>query len=300
MKIVVTGSLGHISRPLTEDLVNKGHRVTVISRKSERRTEIEAMGATAAIGTMHDAEFLATTFAQADAVYVMEATSPESFADSNIDITAVMDQIVGNYKQAILKAGVKRVVHLSSIGAHTNQGNGILKFHYQAEKILDTLPSDVSLSFIRPVGFYGNLLGFIPTIKAQGVIASNYAGDEKKPWVSPLDIATVVAEELTGDSHDRRVRYVASEEISCNEIAAILGAAIGQPHLSWILISDEQLLQGMVAFGMNPTIAAGFVEMNAAIRSGLLYEDYGRHRPVLGKIKVRDFASEFAAAYNQV
>ncbi len=299
MKIVVTGSLGHISRPLTIDLVRKGHSVTVISRNPERKPAIEALGANAAIGTMEDAAFLTSTFAQADAVYVMEATSPESFTDPTLDMTAVMDQIVENYQQAILKSGVRRVVHLSSIGAHTDQGNGILRLHHRAEEILKTLPSNVSLSFLRPVGFYSNLLGFIPTIKTQGVIASNYGGDQKKPWVSPYDIATVAAEELTAYSQNRNVRYVASEEISCDEIAGILGAAIGLPQLRWVVIPDEQLLHGMVAFGMNPAIAAGFVEMNAAIRTGQLYEDYLRHRPALGRVKVRDFASEFATAYHQ-
>ena len=45
--------------------------------------------------------------------------------------------------------------------------------------------------------------------------------------------------------------------------------------------------------------AAGIVEMNAAIHSGLLDEDYYRNRPVLGKVKLVDFAREFATVYNQ-
>ncbi len=37
MKIVVTGSLGHISKPLTIELVQKMHTVTVISSNPERQ-----------------------------------------------------------------------------------------------------------------------------------------------------------------------------------------------------------------------------------------------------------------------
>ncbi len=55
MKIVVTGSLGHISKPLAHELVQKGHSVTVISSKAERKKDIEAMGAKAAIGSMENA-----------------------------------------------------------------------------------------------------------------------------------------------------------------------------------------------------------------------------------------------------
>ena len=299
MKIIVTGSLGNISKPLTKELVQKGHQVTVISSKPERQKDIEVLGAKAAIGTMEDADFLTTTFRGADAVYVMETMGGNSFFDPNLDIIAAINKIGNNYKQAIEQSGVKRVVHLSSIGAHTDKGNGLLAFHYNVENILKQLPSDVSITFMRPVGFYYNLLGFINTIKTQGVIATNYGGDSKKPWVSPIDIAAAVAEELVIPFESRKVRYVASDEISCNELASLLGAAIGKPDLKWVVIPDEQLLNGMLSAGMNPKVAAGLVEMNASTNTGALYEDYYRNQPTLGKVKLAEYAKEFAAVYNQ-
>jgi len=299
MKIIVTGSLGNISKPLTKELVQKGHQVTVISSKPERQKDIEALGASAAIGTMEDADFLTASFKGADAVYVMETMGGNSFFDPNLDIIAAINKIGNNYKQAIEQSDVKRVVHLSSIGAHTDKGNGLLAFHYNVETILKQLPSDVSITFMRPVGFYYNLLGFINTIKTQGVIATNYGGDSKKPWVSPIDIAAAVAEELVTPFESRKVRYVASDEISCNELASLLGAAIGKPDLKWVVIPDEQLLNGMIAAGMNPKVAAGLVEMNASTNTGALYEDYYRNQPTLGKVKLAEYAKEFAAVYNQ-
>ena len=299
MKIIVTGSLGHIGKPLMEELVLKGHTVTVISSNPERRSAIEALGAKAAIGTMEDADFLSATFTGADAVYVMETMGGNSYFDPNLDIIAAINKIGNSYKRAIEQSGVKRVVHLSSIGAHTDKGNGLLAFHYNVENILKSLPSEVAITFMRPVGFYYNLLGFVNNIKTQGVIATNYGGDSKKPWVSPLDIAAAIAEELVTPFEGRKVRYVASDEISCNELASLLGATIGQPDLKWVVISDEQMLQGMLAAGMNPKIAAGMVEMNSSTNTGDLYEDYYRNRPTLGKVKLKEFAKEFAAVYNQ-
>jgi len=299
MKIIVTGSLGHIGKPLTQELVQKGHEVTVISSNPERMDAIEALGAKAAIGSMEDADFLAATFTGADAVYVMETMGGGSYFDPNIDIIGAITKIGNNYKQAILKSGVKRVVHLSSIGAHTDKGNGLLAFHFNVENILNSLPSEVSITFMRPVGFYYNLLGFINTIKTQGVIATNYGGDSKKPWVSPLDIAEAVAEELVTPFTGRKVRYVASDEISCNELASLLGTAIGKPDLKWVVIPDEQMLQGMLATGMNPKIAAGLVEMNAGTQDNKLYEDYFLNRPALGNHKLKEYAKEFAKIYNQ-
>jgi uncharacterized protein YbjT (DUF2867 family) len=299
MKIVVTGSLGHISKPLTQALVERGHSVTVVSSKAEREKEIKALGAKAAIGTMENIDFLEAAFKGAEIVYAMEALGAGVFFDHNLDFIKANTQIGHNYKQAIAQSNVKRVVHLSSIGAHMANGNGILKFHYDVENILRQLHDDVSTKFMRPVGFYYNMFAFIPTIKAQGTIIQNYGGDEREPWVSPLDIAAVIAEEIEKPFEGRSVRYIASDEASPNEVAAILGAAIGKPHLKWTVISDEQLLDRLSTAGMNPATAKGFVEMNAARRGGVLYEDYYRNRPVLSQVKLMDFAKEFAAVYNQ-
>jgi len=299
MKITITGSLGNIGKPLTKELVQKGHEVTVISSKAERQKDIEAIGAKAAIGTMENPDFLSTTFKGADVVYVMETLGAGAFFDKNIDVIDAITKIGYNYKQAIQQSGVKRVVHLSSIGAHTDKGNGLLAFHYIVENILKQLPNDISIKFMRPVGFYINMFAFIQSIKTQGVIVSNYGGDNKNPWVSPLDIAATIVEEIEKPFKGRKIRYIASDELSPNEVASILGEAIGKPDLKWLVIPDEQLLNGMIASGMNPKVAKGFVEMNESIGSGALYEDYHRNKPILGKVKLKDFANEFAVAYNQ-
>jgi uncharacterized protein YbjT (DUF2867 family) len=298
MKITITGSLGNISKPLAQELVQKGHTVTVISSNVERQAEIEAMGAIAAIGSIEDVAFLASAFLGADAVYLMEPPpSPAAMFDQHFDVIGQLNKLAHGFVEAVRKSGVKRVVHLSSIGAHTGEGTGILVFHYNVERIMSELPADVSITTMRPVGFYYNMFAFIDTIKAQGAIVTNYGGDEVEPWVSPIDIASAVAEELVSSVGGRHVRYVASDEVSPDAVAAILGAAIGKPDLRWAVISDEALLGGLKAAGMNPQFAEGYVEMNASRRGGVLYKDYHVHRPVLGRVKLTDFAGDFATAF---
>lgn len=296
MKIIVTGSIGHISKPLTEELVQKGHEVTVISSNSDRQKSIEALGASAAIGTLEDIDFLTTSFTGADAVYTM--VPPGNYFDPNLDLMAHYRGIAHNYAQAIQQANVKRVVNLSSIGAHLEKGNGILRGAYDLENTLNKLPSDVAITHLRPLEFYYNLYGQVTTIKSQGAIISNYGADDHLAWVSPKDIAAAVAEELTTLLSGRKIRYVASDELTGNETARILGEAIGEPDLKWIIISNEELEKNLVAVGMNPTIAAGLVEMYGSIHSGLLLEDYYQNKPALGTIKMTDFAKEFATAFN--
>ncbi len=298
MNIVLTGSLGNIGKPLATSLTKNGHAVTIISSNPEREKDIAALGAKAAIGTMQDAEFLANTFTGADIIFLMETMEAVGdMFDKSVDFIGGIEQIGRNYKYAIEQSAVKKVVHLSSIGAHLEKGNGILLFHYKVEALLRQLPDDVAIKFIRPVGFYINLFSFIPVIKKQGSIISNYGGDRREPWVSPLDIAAVIAEEIDTPFEGRTVRYVASDEASPNEVAQALGEAIGKPDLQWKVIPDEQLLSSWLAIGFNEQVAKGFIEMQRNQGNGLLYEDYYKHQPVLGKVKLTHFAKEFAKAF---
>ncbi|WP_336516540.1 SDR family oxidoreductase [Pollutibacter soli] len=289
MKIVLTGSIGNIGKPLTGILVKNRHDVKVITSKKERVAQIEALGAKAAIGRMEDADFLAASFSGADIVYCMETMeSAGGLLDSDIDIFSAINIIGNSYRKAIETCNIKRVVHLSSVGAHTNKGIGILEFHYNVEQILRQLPEDVSIKTIRPVGFYSNLFSHFRTISAYSSIISNYGGDTKEPWVSTTDIAEVIAEEIEKPFDGRTVRYIASDEVSPNEIAKSLGQAIGIPDLQWKIISDKEMIDGLLATGMNLQAAKGFTEMQAGPGNGPIYEDYNKNIPVLRKIKLKD------------
>jgi uncharacterized protein YbjT (DUF2867 family) len=295
MNIVLTGSLGHISKPLAVGLIAKGHSVKVISSKAEKQNEIEALGAKAAFGSIENAEFLTATFTGADIAYLMEP--PFNFLDHTIDMENYWLNITKKYEQAVRQSGINRLIHLSSIGAHTDKGVGMLATHHSIENILNELPASVSIKTMRPVGFYYNMFAFIPAIQNAGAIIQNYGGDEKEPWVSPADIAEVIIDEMEAPFKDRIVRYIASDEISPNEVARVLGMAIGKPDLKWQMIPDDQFLTNLLNIGFNPKAARGLTEMNAGRRNNL-YEDYWRHKPALGKVKLTDFAKQFAEVYS--
>ncbi len=327
MKIIVTGSLGNIGKPLTKALVQEGHQVIVITSKQAKKNEIEDLGAIASIGTIDDVAFLTKTFIGADAVYTMMPQFNSKMAeDPNFEARDEAKRLCTNYADAIKASGVKRVVHLSSIGAHLEKGNGLLAFHFYAEQILKQLPADIAITFMRPVGFYYNLFDFMDIIKGQGflkgfvgkimalrfyglsgllqgkngLILSNYGGEDKMPWVSPKDIASAIAEELVLPANGIKVRYVASEELTCNQIASVIGEAIGKPYLKWGTISDKQMMSGLKQFNVPLHLANDITEMNASMRNGgILFNDYYQNKPVLGTVKMKDFAKDFAVVYNQ-
>ena len=293
MKIVVTGSLGNISKPLTQELVQKGHSVTVISSKAERKKDIETLDAKAVIGSIEDIELLTNTFKEADSVYCM---NPPNFNEP--DQIAYYERIGNSFAQSIQQSGIKRVVYLSSYGAHLPSGTGFITGSYKTEKILEAIPG-ISLTFIRPTYFYYNLLGFIGMIKAAGFIGSVYGSEDKLAMVSPKDIATAVSEEITQLNRIQKVRYVTSDDRTCNEIAQVLGEAIGIPDLKWLTLPKEQVMKSLLSNGLSENAAANLIELGEAIHNGRLREDYDLNKPISGKVRLEDFAKEFAAVYHQ-
>lgn len=294
MKYVITGGAGHISKPLAEKLLAKGHEVTIVSRNPKNAEALVAKGAKAAIGSVEDVPFLSGTFNGADAVYTMV---PPNMAATNWK--AWIAQIGKNYAEAIKTSGVKYVVNLSSIGAHLPEGCGPVSGIHFAEKAINEL-KDVHIKNLRPAYFFTNLLANVGMIKNIGIMGANFGGaDLKVVMANPADIADAAYEELstlgfTGHS----IRYIASDERTTDEIASVLGNAIGKPDLKWIVFSDADALNGMLQAGLPQETARNYQEMNHCLNSGKMTEDYWKNRPsVLGKTKLEDFAKTFAAIY---
>ncbi|GAA4206409.1 NmrA family NAD(P)-binding protein [Pedobacter jeongneungensis] len=307
MKIIVTGSLGSISRPLAEMLIAQGHQVTVVSSDAKKQGEIESLGAIAAIGSIADAAFLTNTFKGADAVYAM---IPLSFTAP--DLGDYMHRMASNYKQALKDANIKRIVLLSGWAADLVKAENV-------EHLFDGL--EASITIMRPGAFYTNFYQSMDLIKGKGLIGKfltlryfglwalltgktgllmgNYGGEDRIVFVSPTDIAAAVAEELLLLPAGKTIRYVGSEEMTCNEAAKIIGTAVGKPWLKWVLLSDQEMLRGLKMAKVPGKLAETLVEMQAAMHSGKTLENFHQNNPKMGKVKLADFAKAFAIAYHK-
>lgn len=290
-KYVITGSLGHISKPILEGLVKAGKEVTVITSNNNKVKEIESLQAKPLVGSLFDQAFVTEAFKGADVIYTM---IPPIWQTNNW--RASQNEIAQVYTEAIKANKITHVVNLSSVGAHLGEGCGPVNAVADFEKSLDKI-SGLNVKHLRPSSFYYNLLNQIPMLKHAGILGANY-GANKLALVHTNDIAAAALEELlnptfTGSS----VRYIVSDMVTGDEIAETLGNAIGK-KIPWVVFTDEQLLKGLVDGGVPPTHAPAFVEMGVALRTGKMQEDLERNKPVFGKTKLADFAKEFKAAYN--
>ncbi|HEX2607315.1 MAG TPA: NAD(P)H-binding protein [Flavisolibacter sp.] len=294
MKYVITGGAGNISKPLAEQLLAAGHQVVVIGRNAENLKPLTDKGAQAAIGSVEDVAFVKQAFAGADAVYTMV---PPTFAAS--DWKAFIGQIGENYAEAIKANGIKKVVNLSSIGAHMKEGAGPVSGLFRSETALNNL-ENVDVLHLRPGYFYENLLANVGMVKGMNILGGNFGNAETKMVLTtPEDIAAVAAEVLLSlNFKGVSYRYIASDVRTTGDLASVLGEAVGKPGLPWVEFTDEQSEQGMIQAGLPGEVARNFMEMGAAIRSGKLYEEYWKHQENLGKVKLEDFAQKFRAVYS--
>ena len=293
LRVVVTGSLGNVGLPLTKNLVSRGHKVTVISSKSDKKLEIEGLGATAAVGSVEDVAFLSSAFKDQDVAYLM---IPPKWDE--VDGVAYYARITTNYSQAIQASHVKRVVHLSSWGVHEP---GVMDVAKKSEEILNKLPSDIAVTHLRATSFYTNLYSTIPQIKAQGFFVNNYGGSDVQVLVHPRDIADVAKEEIEAENAaaGNNYRYVSSDEVTCDEVAKALGQAIGKPDLQWKYLSDEEYKQALAKAHMPPHVQDRLAQIGKSVHNGTIREHYLKNKPKqLGQVKLAEFAMEFAGAYN--
>jgi uncharacterized protein YbjT (DUF2867 family) len=171
---------------------------------------------------------------------------------------------------------------------------------YRVEQALNALEG-VNVKHLRPGFFYYNFFANIGMIKHMGIIGGNYGEGAKLVIADTSDIADVAADELANlNFTDKSVRYIVSDEKTTDEIAAILGKAIGKPDLKWINFTDEDTVGGMLQNGLPENVAKNYAEMGAAMRSGEMAAEYKISRAAtFGKTNLEAFAPVFAQAYAQ-
>lgn len=291
MKFTIVGSLGNIGKPLTKKLISEGHEVTVITSSIARQTEIEQLGANAAVGSVNDTLFLEKTFTGADAVFSM--TPPNMGGNHIITNTTNAGKALAS---AIEKSGIKRVVMLSSIGADLPKGTGPIQALYNIESIFNQL-ENVAITYLRAGYFYTNFYASVPMIKNMGILGGNMENTTLLPLVHPSDIALAAAEELQKKTTKNDIRYIISDIKTPEELTTLISSTINKP-LSWVSFTDQQNLDGMLQAGVPEEISELYTEMGKALRNGIIQNDFILTGSlVTGSVKAENFAKEFATQF---
>lgn len=111
---------------------------------------------------------------------------------SSNDIIDDTKRIIENYRKAIEANKIKRIICLSSIGAHIEGKSGNLIMSKLLEKSFDNF--NIDKIFVRPSYYFSNWFGYLSTIEQFGILPTFFPEELTIEMLSPLDLAYFIAE----------------------------------------------------------------------------------------------------------
>jgi hypothetical protein len=155
------------------------------------------------------------------------------------------------------------------------------RLHREVEKIIEL--SGINYTFLRPMPFMQNYLGFADSIRTQGTF-SLPVGDSKTCFVDTRDIAAVAVQALTKSNEHRNKAYniTGPDAISNYEIAEIL-SNIAEKRITYMDVSDNDARQRMKNSGMQEWAVDSLMELFGFQKGGnasVVSPDVERNLPV--------------------
>jgi uncharacterized protein YbjT (DUF2867 family) len=253
----VLGATGNIGSVLTKALLEKGEKVRVFGRNASKLQTFAQKGAETFVGDVKNAEALTKALSGARAAFLMippNMTSPDYRADQERASDAIA--------AAVKNSGLQYAFNLSSVGAQAPAGTGPISGLHFAEQKLNAIDK-LNVLHLRPAYFLENHLAAIGMIQMMGLYGGALKGDMKIPMIATRDIGIFAADRLLKlDFNGKQTRELLGErDLSMNEVAVIIGKALGNPDLRYAQFSYDQVEKVLIQMGTPPKTAAYFIEM---------------------------------------
>jgi len=293
---VVLGASGNTGHVVAQNLLARKQKVRVVGRNAAHLQAHAAQGAEVFIADVTDAAALTKAFQNADSAYVLIPPNPTSN-----DPLAYSERVSDAIASALKNAGVKHVVALSSIGADKNQGTGPVVGLHKLEQKLNQIDG-ANVLFLRAVSFMENTLPQVNVVSTMGFVGGPIRPDLKLPMIATRDIGAVAAEALLRlDFRGKQTQELQGQrDITYNEVAAIIGKAIGKPDLKYRQPPDEQMRPALVQSGMSEPFANLLLEMSTSLNSGYMRALEPRTSRNTTPTTFENFVAEvFVPAYQQ-
>jgi len=262
----ITGATGNTGGVVAEKLLAQGEKVRVIGRDTTRLAKFVQKGAEVFAGDITDAASLSRAFDGANAVY---ALAPPNIGSS--DVRAYQERVSNALGSALANASVSYAVVLSSVGADKPDKTGPVVGLHNLEQTLNGV-SGLNAVYLRAGYFMENLLPQTEVIQNFGIVGGPIRPDLRLPLIATRDIGAVAAGLLLKlDFTGKEARELLGQrDVSYQEIASVIGKAIGKPQLAYSQLPPQQLKPAFVQMGMSSNMADLLLEMSEALNSGYM------------------------------
>ena len=162
-------------------------------------------------------------------------------------------------------AGVRHIVHLSSVNVLGDPMPAMGRWHHQREQIVRD--SGIPATFLRPGGFMSNAFEWVPTIRTGGYVIDPIGPGRYAP-IDPADIAAVAALVLTVEGHDGKDYVLTGDELmTVAEQVQILAKATGLDIEVREAVTPAEAVQARFPNGAPATLAEAITEGFALMRA---------------------------------
>ncbi|WP_207429443.1 NAD(P)H-binding protein [Pedobacter sp. SYSU D00535] len=263
---IVLGATGQVGSYLINEIKRKGHPVRAVVRnpKKLRDRTIETR-----IADLFDARQLMEAFKGGTTVFILTPENPASH-----DIIGETQQIVDNYKLAIQAAGIKKVIGLSSVGAHADGNTGNLVMSKLLEEGVRDV--DAEIIIVRPSYYFSNWLGYLETVKQYGLLPSFFPAGLKIEMNSPLDLAKFIAEKMITPStstHQKLFELTGPQKYSAADVANTLSTLLNR-NVTAQSIPKEKWSETLLSVGFSENSARNLVDMTQAVIDNKTVPEY--------------------------
>lgn len=180
--LLVTGATGNIGGDLARELAGRGARFRVLVRDPARAAGLPA--AERVVADLGDAATLPPAFAGADRLFLLP--------------TGIGLEHTANAVAAARDAGVRHIVHLSSLTVVGDPVPAMGRWHHEREEIVRA--SGIPFTILRAGAFMANALEWAATVRGGGYVLDPTGPGRFAP-VDTADLAAVAAAVLTEDGH---------------------------------------------------------------------------------------------------
>jgi uncharacterized protein YbjT (DUF2867 family) len=245
--ILVTGSTGNVGSQVVKQLSSFKGKVRAAVQSKDRAQEIKNTGAELVEMNFNNTETVNAAFKGVQKLFLLTPFVPN------------MVEISENLVEQARKANVDHIVKQSAFGSNMNQATTRNRLHREVEKIIEL--SGINYTFLLPMPFMQNYLGFADSIRTQDTF-SIPVGDSKTSFVDTRDIAAVAVQALTKSNEHRNKVYniTGPEAISNYEIAEIL-SNIAKKRITYVDVSDNDARRRMKNSGMQEWAVESLMEL---------------------------------------